>query len=210
MGDRSTSADAVPPPWLTGKFRSRLIAFVSRARPRTPATDIEDALQDVLLRIHRKLSTDAPPDSPRNWDRYMYQAVTNRLNDLHEVARRHAPLDEDALAERAGDPGERPDVSVDTAERAALFHALIRLIRGDAGAEEHPAGLAFAAVQKELRARLTDRHWIVLRMHGLDGIGFQEIARALGVSVGSAHGWYRGALDICGAVLARYENLESL
>ncbi len=138
----------------------------------------------------------------------MYQAVSNRLNDLHEVARRHAPLDEDALAEQADEQGERPDTSLDTAERAALFHALIRLIRGDAGAEEHPAGVAFVAVQTELRQRLSDRHWIVLRLRGLEGMGFQEIARALGVSVGSAHGWYRDALDICAAALRRYENVE--
>ena len=62
----------------------------------------------------------------------------------------------------------------------------------------------FAAVQKELHARLQDRHWIVLRMRGLEGMGFQEISRALDVSLGSVHGWYRAALDICGGVLRRH------
>ena len=42
-------------------------------------------------------------------------------------------------------------------------------------------------------------------MRGLEGMGFKEIAAALGVSLGSVHGWYQAALEICAAVLRRHD-----
>lgn len=191
--------------WFTGAFRSRLIAFVRRARPNTPSADIEDALHDVVLRIHEKLVTSAPPAAPCDWERYMYKAVSHRLNDFSHLARRHTTLDEQQWTEQAAQDADQPEVSAESAERAALFHALIRTIRGGGTSNANDSlERAFAAVQRELGARLQDRHWIVLRMRGLEGLGFQSIAKAMGVSLGSAHGWYREALELCAAVLRRH------
>lgn len=203
-GGGSLSSDARLS-WFTGAFRSRLIAFVRRARPGTSASDIEDALHDVVLRIHEKLVTSAPPAAPCDWERYMYKAVSHRLNDFSHLARRHAVLDEEQWSEQATRDADQPEISAESAERAALFHVLIRTIdTGGAMEGDEAPGRAFAAVQHELGARLHDRHWIVLRMRGLEGLGFQSIANAMGVSLGSAHGWYREAVDLCAAVLRRH------
>lgn len=191
--------------WFTGAFRSRLIAFVRRARPNTSASDIEDALHDVVLRIHEKLATTGPPAAPCDWEKYMYRAVSHRLNDFSRLARRHTLLDEQEWAEQATQDADRPDAFAESAERAALFHALIRTIDGGGSIDADDAlGRAFAEVQRELGARLRDRHWIVLRMRGLEGLGFQSIANTMGVSLGSVHGWHREALDLCAAVLRRH------
>lgn len=191
--------------WLTGDFRRRLIALLRRARPNTSASDIEDALHDVVLRIHERLATSAPPAAPCDWERYMYKAVSHRLNDFSHLARRHTELNEEQWVEEATREEDQPELCAESAERAALFHAVVRTIdSGGAIGAGDTLGRAFAAIQHELRARLQDRHWIVLRMRGLEGLGFQSIATALGVSLGSAHGWYREALDLCASVLRRH------
>ena len=203
-GRAQTTARHTELAWLTGTFRQRLIAFVRRAQPNTPIGDIEDALQDVLLRVHRNITEEAPPPAPRDWDRYMYQAVSNRLNDLRELTRRHTPYVEEQLATQPGQESDQPDASLECAERAALFQAFMKVMRREPICAEDHLGRVFAEVQKELHTRLQDRHWIVLRMRGLEGMGFQEIAGALDVSLGSVHGWYRAALDICAGVLRRH------
>lgn len=208
-GSGSMSGDARLS-WFTGEFRRRLIAFVRRTRPNTSASDIEDALHDVVLRIHEKLTTSAPPAAPCNWEKYMYKAVSHRLNDFSDRARRHAELDEAQWAGKHTQDADQPEVSAENAERAALFNALLSTIRGKALGTHGTPGRTFAAVQGELRARLHDRHWIVLRMRGFEDLGFQSIANALGVSVGSAHTWYREAVDLCAVVLRRHGvDLES-
>lgn len=206
--DAGTSVASHPRlPWLSKDFRQRLVNFVHRGRPDTPRVDVEDAVQDVLLRMHELVSGSAPPAAPQDWDRYMYQAVSNRLNDIHRRMRRQQPLEADALEATPADPAHRPDAIADSVERVVLFQRLIALIRGEApdGADGQATGRAFAAVQRELRARLNDRHWIVLHMRGLEGLGFKEIAAALGVSLGSVHGWYQTALQVCAEVLRRHD-----
>jgi DNA-directed RNA polymerase specialized sigma24 family protein len=137
----------------------------------------------------------------------MYQAVANRLNDLHRTQRRQAPLSDEVADAQPGEESGRPDASAEIVERAVLFQKLLALIRGetvdDAGMDA--TGRAFAAVQRDLRSQLQDRHWLVLRMRGLEGMGFKEIAAALGVSLGSVHGWYKAAVEICSAVLRRHD-----
>lgn len=196
--------DSAQLPWFTQQFRAHLIAFVRRARPDTPGGEIEDAVHDVLLRIYEKTRSSSPPATPGEWSRYMFRAVSNRLNDLRRVSRRHAPFDETGFAEQPGSVADQPDVSADTVERAALFQCIVELIRSEAAPTgEHPAQV-FVDIQRELRNQLKDRQWIVLRLRGLEGLGFQEIATALNASLGSVHGWYRDALEVCAAVLRRH------
>jgi RNA polymerase sigma factor (sigma-70 family) len=193
-------------PWLSRAFRERLVAFIHRGRPNSSRVDVEDAVQDVFLRIHELVSASAPPAAPRDWDRYMYQAVSHRLIDMHRSGRRQTPV-EPAELEAAADDTGRPDDAAETVERVLLFQMLLALIRGDSLDEGRAdaTGRAFAAVQQELCAQLQDRHWIVLRMRGLEGMGFKEISAALGVSLGSAHNLYQSAVEVCSAVLRRHD-----
>jgi RNA polymerase sigma factor (sigma-70 family) len=205
--DNRSAGGETPLPWLSRGFRARLVAFIQRGRPNSSRLDVEDAVQDVFLRIHELVSSRAPPATPRDWDRYMYQAVSNRLNDMHRTRRRQTGLPAESLDACPAEDSDQPDASAEIVERAALFQMLLGLIRGDSVDHSRcdATGRAFMAVQRDLRSQLQDRHWIVLRMRGLEVMGFKEIAAAMGVSLGSVHGWYQSALKICAAVLRRHD-----
>ena len=87
-------------------------------------------------------------------------------------------------------------------ERTQWFARLVRAFNHDAPVpSDDSLERAFRALQAALAARLSDQQWILIRMRVLEGMRIVDCARALNVSVGTAHNWTHSALAVCRVVL---------
>jgi len=188
--------------WFSGIKPHELVARLRARRSNTTVQDIEDAVQDVMLNVHRKLRSDAPPPQPEHPTAYLVRATENRLNSIYRSRRREAPEVNDEQIERHLNENNvtsinRPDQVYEARERAQLFGALVELIRRQADdAGDQRENEAFAGLQARLREELSDRHWILLKMRALNQIGFQQCSDTMGISLGSVYNWNKRALDI--------------
>lgn len=196
--------------WLSGIRARDLLRRIGGTRRDATNEDVEDAIQDVFLNVLEKLQSARPPVEPLNRNAYLTRAVHNRLNSLRR-SRREVPMDPE-IERKASEPGPASVVNLSPAaiheasERTELFTALTRALMGDRAAhDEQQLTATFAALQEALREQLTDRHWILIRMRVLQGIGVVECARILQISVGTAHNWTHKALDICRQTLERFD-----
>ena len=102
------------------------------------------------------------------------------------------PLDQLATSELS------PDELHEATERTQWFARLVRALAPDSGAaDDGSVERAFRALQCALVERLSDQQWILIRMRVLEGMRIADCARALNVSIGTAHNWTRSALAIC-------------
>jgi RNA polymerase sigma factor (sigma-70 family) len=190
--------------WLSGIGPSELLRRVGARRRNARREDVEDAIQDVLLAIVQKLRTDRAPAAPLRPDAYLVRAVHNRLTSMQRSRWRHGSEDAgpQGLVERVASPEPTPDEIHESEERQRCFEQLVRAFERD-GAHADPAPLerAFGALQATLAEQLTDQQWILVRMRVLEGMRIVDCARALKVSVGTAHNWTRAALAICRVAL---------
>ena len=88
---------------LTPVLVDDLRAFVAR---RVAPEDVDDLLQDVLLKVHRGLGSVEDSERLMGW---IYRVARNAVTDHHRRRRPHDPLDADAVAaeEAAEDPPAR-------------------------------------------------------------------------------------------------------
>jgi RNA polymerase sigma factor (sigma-70 family) len=187
--------------WLSGIVPSELLRRVGSKR-RARQEDVEDAIQDVLLGILQKLRSDSPPPAPLRPDAYLVQAVHNRLTSMQRSDwRQVAASDDGTMLEETPHPQLEPAEIHEALERNACFARLVRAFGGGGSAPDASLERAFGALQATLAARLTDRQWILIRMRVLEGMRIVDCARALNVSVGTAHNWTHAALEICRAAL---------
>lgn len=188
--------------WLRAIRPRELAARLRARRSNTSTQDIEDALQDVLLNIQRKLQSDTPPPVPHHPDAFIIKSVINRLNSMYRSRRRvvtgikdevlHQHIDQSDLSDT-----RQPDQLLEAAERARLFAHLVAHIDDSLPAPgDNDMSEVFFALQCRLREELTDQQWILLKMRALHGCGYQECADALGISLGSAHNWMQRAATI--------------
>jgi RNA polymerase sigma factor (sigma-70 family) len=196
--DSSAMAD-----WLSGIVPSELLRRVGAKRRQAHPEDVEDALQDVLLGIVQKLRADKAPPAPLQPDAYLVRAIHNRLNSMHRAERPRVSLsdtptaaDDVALAQES-----TPETLHEALERTQWFVRLVRAFTGGAALPEDALERAFHALQAALAERLSDQQWILIRMRVLEGMRIVDCARALNVSVGTAHNWTRSALAICRVAL---------
>ncbi|HEU0317735.1 MAG TPA: RNA polymerase sigma factor, partial [Solirubrobacteraceae bacterium] len=136
------------------RYRLRLLAYARQMLGGSTA-DAEDALQEVFVRAHAALLASATPISLRAW---LYRIAHNRCIDQ---LRRPAPIPSEIL------PGARP--------------ALSRGARHDPPAE--------AERSEDLRRLVADvvslpeQQRSALLMRELQGLSYEEMAVALGISV---------------------------
>jgi RNA polymerase sigma factor (sigma-70 family) len=190
--------------WLSGIVPSELLRRVGAKRRRARPEDVEDAIQDVLLGIVQKLRTDKPPAAPLRPDAYLVRSVHNRLTSMQRADRhRSVPTDEPVPApEQLAAPDRSPEEIREAEERTQWFARLVRAFNHDAHApSDDSLERAFRALQAALAARLSDQQWILIRMRVLEGMRIVDCARALNVSVGTAHNWTHSALAVCRVVL---------
>jgi len=190
--------------WLSGIVPSELRRRVAAKRRGVRPEDVEDAIQDVLLGILQKLRADKPPAAPLHPDAYLVRSVTNRLTSMQRADRhRSVPNDEPVTApEDLASRDPSPQELHEAAERTQWFARLVRAFnRGGAAPSDDSLERAFRALQAALAQRLSDQQWILIRMRVLEGMRIVDCARALNVSVGTAHNWTHSALGICRVVL---------
>jgi RNA polymerase sigma factor (sigma-70 family) len=189
--------------WLSGIVPNELLRRVGATRRRANREDVEDAIQDVLLGIVQKLRTDRPPAAPLVPDAYLIRSVQNRLNSMRRAeAHRDARGGEPGALEQLAARDPTPDEERESEERARWFGRLVRAFAGEAArASDDALDRAFGALQCALAERLTHQQWILIRMRVIEGMRIVDCARALNVSVGTAHNWTHAALDICRAAL---------
>lgn len=134
-----------------------------RSRTATDA-DAEDLLQEVFLRIHRRLPELREPAKLQGW---VYRIARNVVIDHYRLRRQHAPLEVDAVA---ADPAGRDAVDLSPALRRFLAELppayrepLIRHeFQGEGLADIAAAlGLSLTAVKSRVRrARLLLRQML--------------------------------------------------
>jgi DNA-directed RNA polymerase specialized sigma24 family protein len=132
----------------------------------------------------------------------MIAATRNQLVDRRRRDARLVP-DDGQVAEVEDSEANTPAAVMEAVERAKLCELLLKTLKGEKlDGKEDRLMLLFAQVQQELHKRLTPKQWILLRMRGIYGLGFEECARAQQASLGSVHKWYTDALQICSSVLS--------
>jgi RNA polymerase sigma factor (sigma-70 family) len=136
------------------RYRSRLLAYMRQMLGGSRA-DAEDALQDVFIRVYAALRADRRPISLRAW---LYRIAHNRCVD---ELRRPSPVPSEiapgaALALSRG-PRHDPGVEFERSEELSRLVADVR--------------------------RLPDQQRSALLMRELQGLSYEELACALGVSV---------------------------
>ncbi len=97
---------------LWREFADPLRGFL-RSRTAT-AADADDLLQEVFVRIHRRLPELREPAKLQGW---VYRIARNAVIDHYRLRRSHAPLEADALA---ADPAGRDAVDLTPALRRFL------------------------------------------------------------------------------------------
>jgi RNA polymerase sigma factor (sigma-70 family) len=187
--------------WLSGIVPNELLRRVGATRRRAHREDVEDAIQDVLLGIVQKLGSDRPPPAPLRPDAYLIRSVQNRLSSMRR-ADAHSDACEPGTLEQLAAREPAPEEQRESEERALWFGRLVRAFAGDAARPSDDAlERAFGALQSVLAERLTHQQWILIRMRVIEGMRIVDCARALNVSVGTAHNWTHAALAICRAAL---------
>lgn len=192
LGVRRDSTGRSMADWFERLRPRELSAKVRSLRLDSRQEDIDDALQDVLLRIHTKLKSDSPPAAPHHPDTYVLRSVLNQLNSMYRSRHREvlgAPdhvIDQHARA-LGEDQRLSPEHLAEAQERAALFRRLVQQIQhdGDIGDTD----TCFATLQARLRTELSSREWIMLRLRALHGMGLKECAQRLNISTTSAFNW---------------------
>ncbi|MEO1575280.1 MAG: hypothetical protein AAFU65_10015, partial [Pseudomonadota bacterium] len=174
------------------ELSARVRSLRSNSRPE----DIDDAMQDVLLRIHTKLQSDSPPAAPNHPDAFVLKSVLNQLNSMYRSRKREvlgAPDHVvDGHAQLLGEDQKlSPEHVAEARERAALFQQLVRQIQNEGEIDD--TDTCFATLQARLHAELSSREWILLRLRVLRGMGLKECAQRLNISTTSAHNWTRKA-----------------
>ncbi len=195
--------------WFSGIRPQELVRKLRARRTNTSVQDIEDAVQDVLLKIHRKLQSDSPPPKPNNPDAYLATSVEHQLHSIYRKNKRDVLGITDEEFEQqlnAQNPSllNDPAEVLEARERADIFRLLVSLVEREATRDDASPprdGAAFAALQSELRATLTNKQWALLRMRVLHQTKFEDCARALGVSVGAAYNWINKIQDTVRACL---------
>jgi DNA-directed RNA polymerase specialized sigma24 family protein len=128
--------------------------------------------------------------------------VHNRLTSMQRADRTRSAGDDGAALEQIAAPALSPDELHEAEERTQWFARLVRALASDPGsADDGALERAFRALQCALVERLSDQQWILIRMRVLEGMRIVDCARALNVSVGTAHNWTRSALAICRVAL---------
>ena len=198
VSEQSEMAD-----WLSGIVPNELLRRVGASRRHARREDVEDAIQDVLLGIVQKLRTDRPPPAPLRPDAYLVRSVHNRLSSMRRAdAHLDASAGEADAIENVAARDPSPEEVHESEERARWFGRLVRAFAGDpASPSDDALERAFGALQSVLAERLTHQQWILIRMRVIEGMRIVDCARALNVSVGTAHNWTHAALAICRTAL---------
>lgn len=138
----------------------------------------EDAVQDVFLKVHRAADRIDPERDPEPW---LLTITTNVCRDLwrsgaHRLSRRSSSIDDDpAVGGAIASPGRTPEGELLANERVQLTqNAIARL----------PESLREAVVLREYQ-----------------GLGYDEIARVLGINEAAARKRYSRALAELGKLL---------
>jgi RNA polymerase sigma factor (sigma-70 family) len=200
--NEATSGNAISADEIfSTSFRDKLLRFARNVRPDQAHADHEDAVHDVLVNIHEHVSQNPAAALPRKLESYGYRSVANRLNDFYRKHHREVIFDEGANQDF-----ERQKSTEEVEEqfrRTRLFSLLILALKGDV---EYPTDNEhvelFMKLQTKIKNCLSPKQLIVMRMRGLDSMTIKECADRLGVSVGSVHGWYNGALQTCQQIAA--------
>lgn len=195
--------------WFSGIRPHELIRKLRARRSNTSVQDIEDAVQEVLLKIHRKLQSDTPPPKPNNPDAYLATSVEHQLHSIYRKNKRDvAGITDEQIEQQLS--VQNPTLLNDPAdllearERADIFALLVALVEREATRDNASAvrdGEAFAALQNELRTTLTNKQWALLRMRVLHQTKFADCAQALGISIGAAYNWINKIQDTVRACL---------
>jgi RNA polymerase sigma-70 factor (ECF subfamily) len=128
-----------------------------------PSSDREDILQEVFVRVHGALSSYDPKRSPRPW----LFAFAFRVASDYRRLKRHAVEVLDGTEHDAANPTAGPDDSLDGARRRARLH-------------------------RALDALDIDKRAVVI-LHEIEELPVPEIARMLGIPVGTASTRLRAA-----------------
>jgi RNA polymerase sigma factor (sigma-70 family) len=136
------------------RYRVRLLAYARQMLSGSTA-DAEDALQEVFVRAHAALLASSTPISLRAW---LYRIAHNRCIDQ---LRRPSPIPSEIMpgAEPALSPGHRHDPPIE-AERREDFLRLVSDVH-----------------------QLPEQQRSALLMRELQGLSYEELAVALGISV---------------------------
>lgn len=178
---------------LYEKVRKRVIRSV-RASP----DDVEDAYHEAILSVVSSACRDKPPATPANVEDYLTTATRNKLIDAirqrASASRKHDRFAADfaALQRHDQDTTESQAINI---ERIACFQLFFDCLSGrvNSNVDEDVCRL-FSKVQKYLASRLTDKHWVVLRAHGLHDAGFETCAKLIRSSTGTAYNRWKEAI----------------
>lgn len=193
--------------WFGTARPRELVRRLRGRRDNSTLEDLEDAVQDVYLRALERSRRGEPPVAPRNAEAYLTRSVHNRLNSVQRARWREVRGHSDAQLENAQAYSEtglssQPNDIHEAQERAALFAQLVaHIAQSGAPVDDERTAQVFARIQQRLAQELTDRHWVLLRMRVLQGVGVVQCAALLGISVGSVHNWTHRALAIVGECL---------
>ncbi|MBA3659845.1 MAG: sigma-70 family RNA polymerase sigma factor [Gemmatimonadales bacterium] len=150
-------------PELVGRYRTRLVAFVSRMigdRERS-----EDLVQEAFMRVYRHLHRFDPTKKFSTW---IYTIASNLAkNELRNRSR--SPLVFYESLRPAGESDNRPLQFEDVGSRP-----------DDMFAHRHLRELVESAVE-----RLTPHHREVFVLRELEGRSYEEIAQAIGCNLGT-------------------------
>lgn len=155
--------NAAPVPWQD--VAGRLRPFVAR---RVPASDVDDVVQDVFVRMQRGLPELRDEERFGAW---MYQIARTTIAD-HGRARLRHPLVRDAQAEQ--------ELAEDTA--AASADAASGAGDGDGDGDRHVARLLAGCVSVFV-ARLPSPYREAVTLVELEGLTVREAAELVGATV---------------------------
>lgn len=195
-GNSRSSTPSTNSDIFSGTLRSKLIKFARKVRPDRSYADHEDAVHDVLIKIHEHVSANPSAVLPTNLESYGFRSVLNRLNDYYRKYGKEVGFEDQADQELVGK--ESFHEFEEQIRRTQLFNLLILAIKDeDVNPVESEVADKFLQLQMQIKNRLTNKQLIVMRMRGVDAMTLKECADRLGVSIGSVHGWYNNALGNC-------------
>lgn len=161
-------------------------AFVWRSVRRlgVPDSQVDDAVQEVFLVVHRRLDTFEGRSSLRSW---LYGIVANVVRDHRRTARRKDPRvrggGEGPEVEALPDARRRgPDESVERADAVRVLHELLETL-------EFAKREAFVLVE-------------------LEQMSIPEVAEATGTNVNTVYSRLRAARKAFNDAAARYRTRE--
>ena len=178
---------------LYEKVRLRVIRSV-RASP----DEIEDAYHEAILSVVSSACREKPPATPSKVEDYLTKATRNKLVDAIRrrsgTVRKHDEFAAETTTTRRFDQENAETQAIDV-ERLACFHLFLESLEGRRSeAVDDSVSRLFASVQAYLADQLTDKHWIVLRAHGLHDAGFDACATLIQSSTGTAYNRWKEAV----------------